>query len=198
MNNYVYIIASLPVISTKQKYPEDFDPEKILSRIKEQCSEKDRMTIDFLLDGFNDEKLDKSFYEKALSHKNSFIKEYFRFDLNLRNAKVKYLNQALDRPEGLDVMDIDGGVFEEAAKVKDILHKQDILARERGLDDLMWEKISGMTLFNYFDMAVILAFIAKLHIIDRWLKLDEKSGKEMFRKLVDEVRGTFKGVEFNA
>lgn len=198
MNNYVYIIASLPVISTKQKFSEDFDSGKILERIKEQCSEKDKQTIDFLLDGFNDDKLDKEFYEKALSHKNSFIKEYFRFDLNLRNAKVNYLNHALDRPEGMDLMDIDGGVFEEAAKVKEILHRQDILSRERGLDDLTWEKISGMTLFNYFDFTVILAFIAKLHIIDRWLKLDENSGREMFRKLVDEVRGTFKGVEFNA
>lgn len=198
MNNYVYIIASLPVISTKQKFSEDFDSGKILERIREQCSEKDRQTIDFLLDGFNDEKLDKEFYEKALSHKNNFLKEYFRFDLNLRNAKVNYLNQALDRPEGQDLMDIDGGTFEEAAKVKEILHQQDILSRERGLDDLTWEKISEMTLFNYFDFNVILAFIAKLHMIDRWLKLDEKSGREMFRKLVDEVRGTFKGVEFNA
>lgn len=198
MNNYVYIIASLPVISTKQKFSEDFDSGKILERIREQCSGKDKQTIDFLLDGFNDDKLNKEFYEKALSHKNSFLREYFRFDLNLRNAKVHYLNQALDRPEGQDVMDIDGGIFEEAAKVKEVLHRQDILSRERGLDDLTWEKISGMTLFNYFDLTVILAFIAKLHIIDRWLKLDEKSGREMFRKLVDEVRGTFKGVEFNA
>lgn len=198
MNNYVYIIASLPVISTKQKFSEDFDSGKILERIREQCSGKDKQTIDFLLDGFNDDKLNKEFYEKALSHKNSFLREYFRFDLNLRNAKVRYLNQALDRPEGLDLMDIDGGIFEEAAKVKEVLHRQDILSRERGLDDLTWEKISRMTLFNYFDLTVILAFIAKLHIIDRWLKLDEKSGREMFRKLVDEVRGTFKGVEFNA
>lgn len=198
MNNYVYIIASLPVISTKQKYSEDFDSGKILERIREQCSEKDRQTIDFLMDGFDDGKLGKEFYEKALSHRNGFLKEYFRFDLNLRNAKVNYLNQALGRPEGQDVMDIDGAIFEEAAKVKEVLHRQDILSRERGLDDLTWEKISGMTLFNYFDLTVILAFIAKLHIIDRWLKLDEKSGREMFRKLVDEVRGTFKGVEFNA
>ncbi len=46
-------------------------------------------------------------------------------------------------------------------------------------------------------MNVILSFILKLHIIDRWHILDEQTGREMFRKLVDEVRGTFKGVEYN-
>jgi hypothetical protein len=28
-----------------------------------------------------------------------------------------------------------------------------------------------------------------------WNKLDKETGEQMFRKLVDEVRGTFKGVE---
>jgi hypothetical protein len=61
----------------------------------------------------------------------------------------------------------------------------------------MWEKISSLTLFNYFDITVILAFITKLNIVARWFKLDEQTGREMFKKLVDEVRGTFKGVEYN-
>ena len=37
----------------------------------------------------------------------------------------------------------------------------------------------------------------KMMIIRRWLILDEATGREMFKKLVDEVRGTFKGVEYN-
>ena len=43
-------------------------------------------------------------------------------------------------------------------------------------------------------MDVILAFLAKGKLIDRWNKLDRKTGEEMFRKLVDEVRGTFNGI----
>ena len=45
-------------------------------------------------------------------------------------------------------------------------------------------------------MEAILAFVAKLKIVDRWLTLDEEQGKEMFKRLVDEVRGTFKGVNY--
>ena len=85
-----------------------------------------------------------------------------------------------------------------AARIEGILSGSDILVRERAIDDLMWDKISEITVFNYFDINAILAFIAKLHIVARWYKLDEASGREMFRKLVNEVRGTFKGVEYDA
>jgi hypothetical protein len=38
--------------------------------------------------------------------------------------------------------------------------------------------------------------VTKLHIVDRWLALDEEKGRELFRKLVQEVKGTFKGVNY--
>ena len=148
------------------------------------------------------------FYTKALTHRNNFIREYFRFDLNMRNAKVKYLNKALGREADKDVLifpedtqqavlDAVADEFEEAADMETILNASDILSRERGLDDLMWEKIDSLTTFNYFDIDAILGFIAKLNIVSRWYRLDEQTGREMFKKLVDEVRGTFKGVEYN-
>ena len=98
------------------------------------------------------------------------------------------------------VLDEDGTreEFEEEARLDAILHGKDILERERGIDDLMWEKIDEMTTYDYFDLEAVLGFLAKLHIVERWYILDEKTGREMFRKLVDEVRGTFKGVQFNA
>ena len=44
---------------------------------------------------------------------------------------------------------------------------------------------------DFFNIDVILAFLAKGYLVDRWLKLDADKGKHLFRKLVDEVRGTF-------
>ena len=159
------------------------------------------------MSGYLDENLNTEFYLKALTHKDRFIREYFRFDLNVRNAKVKYLNKALGRPADKDVLSFPEGTpeqvlefiseeFEEAAALDNVLGAGDILSRERGLDDLMWAKIDNLTLFNYFDIDVILGFIAKLNIVARWFKLDEQTGREMFKRLVDEVRGTFKGVEY--
>ena len=95
------------------------------------------------------------------------------------------------------ILDAIAEEFEEAAALETILNTGDILSRERGIDDLMWEKINSLTIFNYFDIDAILGFITKLNIVARWYKLDEQTGREMFKKLVDEVRGTFNGVEYN-
>ena len=206
MNNYEYIIASLPDITTGWKFGEKV-PHDYIEEITSACTEKDRKLIEFLMSGHLDENLNTEFYLKALTHKDRFIREYFRFDLNVRNAKVKYLNKALGRPADKDVLSFPEGTpeqvlefiseeFEEAAALDNVLGAGDILSRERGLDDLMWAKIDNLTLFNYFDIDVILGFIAKLNIVARWFKLDEQTGREMFKRLVDEVRGTFKGVEY--
>ena len=196
MNNYEYIIASLPAISTDWKFT-DNTPEDYLEEIKSQCSKADCEVIDFLREGLADENLDRDFYLRAFAHKNRIIRDYFLFDMNVRNAKVRYLNTALSREKGKDVMDLPEGEFEQAQALETIFAGNDILARERALDDLVWDKISELTIFNYFDINAILGFIAKLHIVARWYKLDERTGRERFRKLVDEVRGTFKGVNYS-
>ena len=207
MANYEYIIASLPDITTGWKFGEK-SPQDYIEEIVSLCSEKDKELIDFLISGYLEENLNADFYAKALIHKDRFISEFFRFDLNVRNAKVKYLNKALERPADKDVLifpedapqdvlDAAGAEFEEAGSLDAVLNAGDILTRERGIDDLVWEKISDLTTFNYFDIDAILGFIAKLNIVARWYKLDEPTGREMFKRLVDEVRGTFKGVEYN-
>ena len=207
MKNYEYIVASLPDITTGWKFG-DKGPEDYIEEIIDLCSDKDRKLIGFLLSGYHEENLNTEFYAKALVHHDTFIREYFRFDLDIRNAKVKYLNKALGRPADKDILsfgeDTDQRVldaveaeFEDAADLETILNSGDILSRERGIDDLMWEKISDLTTFNYFDIDAVLGFITKLNIVARWYKLDEQTGREIFKKLVDEVRGTFKGVEYN-
>lgn len=207
MSNYEYIVASLPDITTGWKFGEK-GPEDYIEEIVSLCSDKDRELIGFFLDGYRDESLCTDFYARALTHENVFIREFFRFDLNVRNTKVNYLNKALDRPAGKDILtfpeetdqkilDAVGEEFEESADLESVLNLGDILSRERGIDDLVWEKVDSLTTFNYFDIDAILGFIAKLNIVARWFKLDEQTGREMFKKLVDEVRGTFKGVEYN-
>lgn len=212
MSNYEYIITSLPVILPDYRYADGEGFEGMISEIRTDLSERDNALLDFLLRGFSADELTQDFYADALRHRNRFLREYFRFDLNLRNAKVEYLNRQLGRPEGTDVMtgkgtdddtdlDIDlmrfqSGEFAEMAKVEEILAGTDLIAREKGLDDLTWDKINSLTLFNYFDINAILGFVAKLRIADRWLALDEEAGREKFRQLTREVKGTFKGVKY--
>ena len=56
MNNYEYIVASLPDITTGWKFGEK-TPEDYIEEIVSLCSNKDRETITFLMDGYCDEKL---------------------------------------------------------------------------------------------------------------------------------------------
>lgn len=195
MNNYVYIVSCLPVLTPDATLDADAVIEDVLS----QCSERDRETISFLLDGFDGEKLSADFYRKALSHPSAFIRGWFGYDLDVRNAKARYLNRAFGRPEEMDTVALaedEEREFDDAPLLQSILSTEDILGREKALDDLAWKKIDELTVFDYFDLDAILGFLAKLKITDRWLKLDPATGRELFRRFTEEVRATFKGVDF--
>lgn len=195
MNNYEYITASLPVVSKDWKNANGLQPDHLTDMIREQCSEKDNRLIDLLM-SVNDEKaLVKETYETAFKSKSRFIREYFKFDLLIRNTKVRYLNEILGRNPEQDIFMQENMEDPDIDKVASGLRNNDILGRERVIDELMWARISEITVFNLFDIDSILGYIAKLNIVNRWLRLDEASGREMFRKLISEIRGTFEGVE---
>ena len=214
MSNFEYILASLPYLTADYHYEEGQKMDSVLREIRENLSEKDAAVLDFLLEGYRDDALNADFYARALSHPQRFIREYFRFDLNLRNAKVAFLNRELGREASQDLitglggeedegLDIDlyrfrGGEFEEALAVQNALALDSLLAREKALDDVCWQKVDALSTFHYFDLTAVLAYVAKLHIVDRWLRLDPEKGRVLFQKLVDEVRGTFKGVNYQA
>lgn len=196
MKNYEYIIASLPAVSPDWKFPEGASFGSYVDWIKSESDPEDLKAIGTLLAGFEDGNLNREFYETVLKDPDPFLKAYFTFDLNVRNAKARFLNKAFGRPPEQDTIPMDTGEFPEAGRLDEVLHGRDLLERERGLDALMWDKISELTLFSYFDLDALLGYIAKLRIISRWLELDEETGRNMFVKLVDEVRGTFKGVDY--
>lgn len=212
MSNFEYIISSLPWLTVDFKYEEGQGFSNVLEEIRGNLGEKDTETLDFLLKGFRADELNADFYAQALVHGVKFIREYFSFDLNLRNAKVRFLNTQLGRDPEQDILsgkggdedeglDIDlyrfrSGEFEELKAVELALGSGDLLSREKTLDEIVWEKADNLSTFHYFDITAVLAYVVKLGIVNRWLALDEKSGREMFRKLVNEVRGSFKGIEF--
>ena len=212
MNNYEYIIAGLPFLS--QDGREAPDTEAILADIREQLSAADAKTLDFLLSAYAPDMPDAAFYLEARRSRNRFVREFFALDLGVRNAKVEYLNRSLGRPEGTDIVnpalaaDPDGALnvttvpinattvpmdedlpeFDQKPEVDAILETDDILGRERALDNFYWKAADALTVLDVFDLDLILAFVVKLKQVERWLRLDEATGRELFRKLVKEIK----------
>lgn len=194
MNNYEYIVASLPVIEPGSRLGSSSAANAIIDDIREQLSNKDNALVTMLLDGFNPEKLNAGFYRACIGSGSRFLREYFLFDLFLRNTKVEYLNASLGRPEGKDVLlleELEDYEFEQKEEIVGILSGTDIIGREKGLDMAIWEHVEEVTTMDVFDMDAILGFIARLKIIDRWDKLDPETGAELFRRLIKEIRATY-------
>lgn len=194
MNNYEYIIAGLPLLQSGSPKGWHIDCAALIGDIRSNLSARDNALLDFFLSGYDQDSLGAAFYETALSHRNRFIREFFTYDLMVRNTKVDWINSTVGRPEGTDVIKIDSGLEDEELmrqEVRAVLDCGDIIRRERGLDDLMWRKADELTLWSLFDMSVILTFTAKLKVVERWEKLDPETGQEYFRKLVQEIRATY-------
>lgn len=194
MNNYYYIIAGLPEISPDFS-SRPFSYKKISEEICEQLSASDRRLVKWMEYGFVAENLSSHYYRRIPKLRNKFLSEYINFDRNIRNAQVVHLIGKEKAASSYTIGEIDE-VFEGSEVLGKILKQTNIIEREMQIDQLKWDRISEMMLFKLFDIDVILAFLVKCHIVERWSKLDRSEGARLFEKLVEEVRGTFKGIDF--
>ena len=188
MDNYVYIVAGLPELTSGFETT-GFDYAALKESIMELLSEKDQQLVELMEEGFDEQTLGPDFYAKAAESKNRFIREYFDFDGRLRNMKVNYLAKRLGKDGNAFLVDMPEADFEEGKQIEEILADADFVKREQKMDELKWEKASDIARMDYFNMNAILAFLVKAKTVQRWAELDTAKGEEMFHKLVMEIRG---------
>ena len=177
MNNYAYILAALP------------SPEEVLTL----CDTADAQTVGFVLDGCNPDKLDAAFYAQARRSRSRFIRAYFDYDRRVRNLKARWLGETLGLDGEKDCIafpEDENESFDDEARVLEILRGKDILAREKGLDSLMWEKAEELTRLEVFSLDLILAYVVRQRMVERWSGLDAEEGRRLLRKLLQELRTT--------
>ena len=187
MDNYVYIVAGLPELTSGYEGT-GFDYAALKESIMELLSEKDQQLVELMEEGFDEGTLGPDFYAKAAVSKNRFIREYFDFDGRLRNIKVQYLAKRLGKNGDDYLVELPEADFEEGKQINDILQDTDFVEREQKMDELKWEKASDIARMDYFNMNAILAFLVKAKTVQRWAELDEAKGQAMFEKLVKEIR----------
>lgn len=144
-----------------------------------------------------------AYYKEMESSKNRFIKEWGESDRTIKNICA-----AIEaRRSGRDISSVvigDGFVVDSLCNssaadfglkgeidfvdnVLAITEHSDLLKKERDLDLLRWKIIDDLTVSDYFNINYILGYYMKLCMINRWLLLDEKIGREMFDKIVGEL-----------
>lgn len=189
MDNYVYIVAGLPELTSGFETT-GFDYAALKESVMELLSEKDQQLVELMEEGFDEQTLGPDFYAKAAESKNRFIREYFDFDGRLRNMKVQYLAKRLGKDGNAFLVNLPEADFDEGKQIEEILADADFVKREQKMDELKWEKASDIARMDYFNMNAILAFLVKAKTVQRWAELDTAKGEEMFKKLVQEIRGT--------
>ena len=189
MDNYVYIVAGLPELTSGFETT-GFDYAALKESVMELLSEKDQQLVELMEEGFDEQTLGADFYAKAAESKNRFIREYFDFDGRLRNMKVNYLAKRLGKDGKAFLVEMPEADFDEGKQIEEILADADFVKREQKMDELKWEKASDIARMDYFNMNAILAFLVKAKTVQRWAELDASKGQEMFHKLVKEIRGT--------
>ena len=69
---------------------------------------------------------------------------------------------------------------------------EDLVEREKKIDQLRWNWLEEHSTFKYFTVERIIVFFQQLSIIERWMPLDKDRGNQMFRSIIaalkDEVQ----------
>ncbi|MFH2137173.1 MAG: DUF2764 family protein [Candidatus Omnitrophota bacterium] len=139
-----------------------------------------------------------NYYRKMTAHENLFIQTYFKFDFQLRNILVA-LNKRKFNLENADFIDIEedsyivnklrsngandfglSGDIEYLQKLIESVNNNESIHIEKYIDQLRWNKIEEINTFKYFEIDVLLGFLLKLMLVERWIHLDEHKGSEIF------------------
>ncbi len=194
MSNYYYIITGLPklVLDLDES---GFSYEAIASEVREQLSPADNKLIDWLESGFNPDYLARHLYTAVKKLPSQFLKDYYELDRKIRNAQVLELAKINNVDPARYLVGEADTEFDGYTDLLEIYKEKDMYEKEHRLDTFRWDRISDMVTFHYFDIDVILAFLAKAKIVARWQSLDKEKGAVLFRQYVDEVRGTYRGID---
>jgi len=161
-----------------------------------------------------EDQLTTLYYDYATQVSNKFLRTWFGFERDLKNLlsgltarrhKMPVENLLIGSSTVTDAIRKSNArdfslsaEFPFVEKVIQINENADLLMREKAIDQLRWNYIDELNTFNYFSIEVILGFVFKLMMVERWLKLDKKTGEEMFRRLLSDLENSYEfPKEFN-
>ena len=163
---------------------------------------------DYLQDpmqGPADDRLFAMYYAYAMKAGNAFVRDWFRFCLDMGNVQTA----VTARRYGLDVRNLivgdgevadalrtsgarDWGLSQQLPFFEDIMRimdEPDLALRERKADMLKWNWLEENSFFDYFTVEPLFSYMVRLGIVSRWTELDADRGQQLFRRLIDGLKG---------
>lgn len=147
------------------------------------------------------------FYDFLLKSKNQFVRDWFTFEMNLRNLTTALNCRKYDRDIQKEIIGSNdfamalrtsklkdfglSGDFPVVEKVMSFFENAGLVDKEKQLDLLRWDYLDEKITFEYFSIDRILSYLIKLLLVDRWSKLDTESGKEVFNSLIKRLKDSF-------
>lgn len=145
------------------------------------------------------------YMDYGASVKNSLVSQWFTLNLNIGNV----LAAIYSRKYGLDVKQVvvgnnhiaktiransgsrDFGLEQELDYFDALLRiseDTDIYERERKIDKFRWDWLEENTVFDYFNIEYLFAYLCKLQILERWVQLNAEEGERVFRELIANIK----------
>ncbi len=155
-----------------------------------------------------EDRLAALYYAYAMKCKNKFVSSWFAFNLTINNVLVAFtarkfkldiaplivgdteVCEALRTSSARD-FGLSGEVDYLELLVK-ISETEELVEREKKIDQLRWNWMEEATFYNYFTVERLFVFLLQLEMIERWISLDKEKGSQMFRSIIaalkDEVQ----------
>ena len=143
------------------------------------------------------EGLHEAYYRYVAETTSSpFLREFAAFERDLRNAiaAVRARRRGIPAGDSLvgegEVVDLlsrstaeDFGLAAEYPWVEKIVSARGAAEAQEIVQQITWDKIDEMTENMDFDFDVVLAYLLKLHLVERSISLSEEQGMEIVRQL---------------
>lgn len=130
-------------------------------------------------------------YQEGMKSKNAFVRDWFRFNLDLNNAMVAEIcrKHAGEGPIFDPRKNIVGEMPEEVApEVVALCRIDDLYEREKKIDALRWQWLEDRTLFSYFELENVLAYYLRAKMLYRWDLLNVEEGTRVFKELIADMK----------
>jgi hypothetical protein len=152
------------------------------------------------------------FYDVIKQIDNAFLQEWFTFEQNFNNLVTGIIannyevevdkelvgnNEFTEAIKTIKAKDFGlGNDHDFVEKVLNAFDTKNLLEREKQLDQIKWDKLDDLTTFDYFSIEVVMAYMFKTGILERWQKLDKETGKKIFNQLIQDLKNSYEFPEY--